>query len=449
MIMMATLLYKLNPASCLRPDIDDASDKQSVATARTASVLTDGSGSSASSAALSCIFPSARYAPDDDGRDPSSPSAIDSALPGILEAISAVGPGGGDAKARKADRKRRTAALSRMHDLTKKPDNRVPLCGGDGAGRDVVGVLSDALLDSLDRAPAAPSKGSEGMDEDRRLICWSINNLTVPYENKTSIVSSGNFAGLLRGLTSVISSNLPEAYLCCIALLNLTFAAEGVEPVAYFVPPPPDDGTGMRRHPSSSSARGQQLWRDGARASETSARVLGNPESLMRAVERMMTTNAPFLLSTVRSVQSEAFRWAAGFVRNVTSVDDAPAGGGNASNVSSGGRRGSVPDESVEEVCALVARTELPGLLVRCIRDSPRPTTRWTKDSAEDVCLGVICNLARFQPSTDALARAGAAGALERLESLPGIHGYRARAVRCRLGELPLCCRKPPAKESI
>ena len=42
MTMMATLLYKLNPASCLRPDIDDATidgdanDKQSVAT------MTDG-----------------------------------------------------------------------------------------------------------------------------------------------------------------------------------------------------------------------------------------------------------------------------------------------------------------------------------------------------------------------------------------------------------------------
>ena len=32
------------------------------------------------------------------------------------------------------------------------------------------------------------------MDEDRRVICWSINILAVPYEKKTSIVSTGNFA---------------------------------------------------------------------------------------------------------------------------------------------------------------------------------------------------------------------------------------------------------------
>lgn len=443
--MLATLLYKLNPAACLRPNIDEATidgcasdnDKRGVATAPTSS-FSDRSGSSASSAALSCILPSARYAPADDGGcDP--PSPIDSVLPGILRDISAASSSGGDGRAKKATRRRRTAALSQLHDLTEKPDNRVPLCSGSGAGRDVVGVLSDALFDSLD-PESVPSEGPDGMDEDRRLICWSINNLTVPYENKTTIVSSGNFAGLLRGLlrglTAVVSSNLPEAYLCCIALLNLTFAAEAVEPVAYFVPPPSDsEGMRMRRHPSTA----QQLWRDGARTSEMTARVLGNPESLMRAVERIMTTNAPFLQSTVRSVQGEAFRWAAGFVRNVTSVDDLPGGG----------RRGSVPDGTAEEICALVARTELPCLAVRCVGDSPRPTARWTKDSAEDVCLGLMCNLARFQPSTDALARAGAARALERLESLPGIHGYRARAVRCRLGELPLCCGKPPAKDSI
>ena len=38
------------------------------------------------------------------------------------------------------------------------------------------------------------SEGPEGMDEDRRVICWSINILAVPYEKKTSIVSTGNFA---------------------------------------------------------------------------------------------------------------------------------------------------------------------------------------------------------------------------------------------------------------
>ena len=68
------------------------------------------------------------------------------------------------------------------------------------------------------------------MDEDCRGICRSINNLAVPYEKKTSIVSTGNFAVILRARTvSAMSREPPEAHLCCIALLNLTFSAESVE----------------------------------------------------------------------------------------------------------------------------------------------------------------------------------------------------------------------------
>ena len=40
------------------------------------------------------------------------------------------------------------------------------------------------------------------MDEDHRVICWSINSLAVPYEKKTSIVSNGKFVVLLRARVS-------------------------------------------------------------------------------------------------------------------------------------------------------------------------------------------------------------------------------------------------------
>ena len=57
------------------------------------------------------------------------------------------------------------------------------------------------------------SEGPEGMDEDRRVICWSINILAVPYEKKTSIVSTGNFA-VASGLypTSLGSSRHRRAH---------------------------------------------------------------------------------------------------------------------------------------------------------------------------------------------------------------------------------------------
>jgi len=53
---------------------------------------------------------------------------------------------------------------------------------------DVVGVLSQAPCPTRNSvkpdADSTPSEGPEGMDEDRRAICWSINNLAVPYEKK-------------------------------------------------------------------------------------------------------------------------------------------------------------------------------------------------------------------------------------------------------------------------
>ena len=94
----------------------------------------------------------------------------------------------------------------------------------------------------------------------------------------------------------------------------------------------------------------------------------------MRVVERMTMTNASFrpcMVRYIRSVQGEAFRWAAGFTRNVTSVDDAGLKTGEAAP------------------CHLAAGRAA----------SPKPTQVSAKDSAEDVCLWVIHNLAWFQPS--------------------------------------------------
>jgi hypothetical protein len=173
----------------------------------------------------------------------------------------------------------------------------------------------------------------------------------------------------------------------------------------------------------------------------------------------MMITNAPFLLSSVTSVQGEAIRRALGFIHNVThggddDVNTATEDGsnGSVSNTQQGrrngavgagssnqttGRRGSISKDSIEEICILISRTEIPRLIVQFVRDSPNPTVKWTKESLEDLSLGILCNLARFSSSREALMRAPAVNYLERIEGLPGIHGYRARAIRVSLGALP------------
>ncbi len=298
------------------------------------------------------------------------------------------------------------------------------------------------------------------LDEDRRLICWTLNNLSIPYENKAAMASGKNFSKMLQALTMVISSNLPEAYLCCICFMNLTFLADAIRPVVFYMPL-------ILRGAGKSIMEHNLNGIYGVSASDIS--VLDNTNSLLRTVEKMMIINSPFLIKPVKSVQREAIRWACGFIRNVTFLGEVPeenktiyvnaskhctsthGNNINSSNSSSNdassateclsisnGRQGVISSESIEEICSLISRMEIPRLLVQYIKDSPHPTIKWTKDSLEDISLGVMCNLAHWTSSREALRHAGAVQCLEKIEGLAGIHGYRARAIRCSLGALPL-----------
>lgn len=390
-----------------------------------------------------------------------------------------------------------TSALQTLHDLTTKEceQNRVPLVGNTFEQLDVVGVLSNALFASIITAEQAdaldtttPSKKSKGgnkpsVDENRRLILWTLNNLSIPYENKASMALGPNSTKLLQALTKVMELNLPESYLCCICLLNLTFYANAIRNVALYVPPPQsqtslkkmglarsqtvacsnhktsshnstDDNTSVHHSRVRSldmtttrplSAKKKFTFGSIAEGGEDGGRrisnALDNSSSLIRVVEQMMLVNTPYLLTTVRSVQGEAIRWSCGFIRNVTYVGGGGGVGGEINNgiVDSGSTtQGALPNEepSEEIICLLLSQTEIPRLMARYLKDSPRPIIEWTKDSLEDMCLGAMCNMAQWQSTREALWRAGAFHSLKKLEECPGIHGYRARAIRCSLGVL-------------
>ncbi|KAL7545831.1 hypothetical protein ACHAWF_009177 [Thalassiosira exigua] len=460
---------------------------------------------------VGCVSPcEARYRPDDDEDEPLSPEAalsrsLGRMIPGLLASISFSPPPSSPSESAATRRRaakefdaRRSRALRELHNLTAKGNERyrVPMVRGAEGRWDVVGAFAGALLASAEAAEAeadkttidggtgaSSRKGAPDVDEDRRLICWTLNNLSIPYENKSTVVHGDKFALLLRALTTVIRLNLPETYLCCICLLNLTFATDAVRPVTFYVPPAYENGSppysphrsrscgagGARdggpspgrtssggRPPTSPFSRARShhvrpptprgnnsAWAEG-RMSEISALVLGNSASLIRVLERMMAINAPYLMkSKVQSVQGEAIRWSCGLVRNVTtssSESNDADGGEQGSDGLTGcaGRRGTIPDEAIEEICLLISQTEIPRLMVQFVRDSPHQTVKWTKDSLEDICLGAMCNIAQWESSQEALKRAGTVECLESIEGLPGIHGYRARAIRCSLGALPM-----------
>jgi len=306
---------------------------------------------------------------------------------------------------------------------------------------DVVGTLTNALLSSI-KNNTNETKGSskQSVDEDRRLICWTLNNLSVPYQNKERIALGEHATKLLQSLTLLIQGNEPETYLSCICLMNLSYLADAIRPITFYVP----SSYGAAPYSPTKRSRSETSESIEPRSSEICYQVLGNQSSPIRIIEQMMIINAPYLskVQSKQSVQEEAIRWGCGFIRNITSTGDGEIDNGkeDASLSDSTGRQGSISNDSIEEICLLLSQTEIPRLIVQFVSDSPRPVIQWSKDSLEDICLGAICNLAQWQPSQEALRKAGALKRLEKIEGLPGIHGYRSRAIRCSLGALPKHC---------
>uniref|UniRef100_A0A7S2UNS6 Uncharacterized protein n=1 Tax=Attheya septentrionalis TaxID=420275 RepID=A0A7S2UNS6_9STRA len=221
-----------------------------------------------------------------------------------------------------------------------------------------------------------------GASDDRRLACLALNNLSIPFENKAVMILGSEATNLLCALLSVIQSGHPESYLCCICLMNLTFLEDAVQPVLYF-------------SPSSYNLR-------------ASGGPLDNPFSLLRTIETMLRMYSPFILSKVVSVEGEAVRWATGLIRNAVKK---------------------------EKNASLIAKTEIPALVVGNIRNSPHPVGAWTRDSLEDLSLLVMCSMSRFSDSKKVLNAVGACEAVERVIGLGGIHDFRATVIQSSLQE--------------
>lgn len=464
---MMSLLARMNPTACLGGSL-------------TVLHADDVRGTLAGPPAFGCLgapgcYP--RYRTDDAVAPPPAgraAQALGRAVPGLLAAVAATPPGGAA----------RTGALQALHDLTAggKEYNLVPLLRSKQW--DVLGTLSAALLVSMegpgkttiDGATTVSTKplpmDTPSADEDRRLILWTLVNLSVPRENKVAMVLGDQAAGLLEALTAVLRANPPDAHLSCLCLFRLTVLAEAIRPVTFYAPSAYGDGTlpyappaspprsrslaaaravAGGRPPTSPFSRSRSLrprsrsasasHASEGRTSEICGLVLGNPASLLRVLERMLASNASFLLSAATSAQGQAVRWACGFVRNVTYLSEGVEGEEGRQQLGGGGgggRQGRISEDAIEEICLLIAGTEIPRRLVQCLQDSPTPPARWTKDALEDLALEGLCNLATWPTAREALRRAGAGPALEGVAGLPGVHGHRARAILCSLGALPL-----------
>jgi hypothetical protein len=255
-------------------------------------------------------------------------------------------------------------------------------------------------------------------DETRRMACLILNQLSLPFQNKKVMVFGSNGSGqvtgevyghgsvnnghesdvLIENLVHVIKLRLPETYLCCICLMNLTYLESTVEPILNNMSTRQmclDDNFPRIKRTRSASKRPNNIdpkeWNNFPSASRVPAIRAPSPAKgyhirsssssiscsvgvdgklLLRSIETLMQEHRPFLVSKVLSVEGEAIRWSVGLMRNLTKK---------------------------EEHCAIIGKTEIPCLILSFVRQSPHPIIRWTKDSIEVMSLTVLENMAAFE----------------------------------------------------
>lgn len=214
--------------------------------------------------------------------------------------------------------------------------------------------------------------------DGRHLACLALNNLSIPTENKRVMALGPASKDVIGGLCKVIAEDKQESYLCCICLMNLSFLEASITTIMQHSPVP----EGSKDLPP-----------------------LENPESLLRVLEKLLT-NSPAAPKS-GSGKSEGVRWACGLIKNLAKSEDNSA---------------------------LIGKTEIPKCVVENIRSTTTPPSRWTSNSLEDFSLFVILNLAQWESSKDALAKAGAVDVVKPIMAEGDLQGLKATMACAFLG---------------
>mmetsp|Transcript_29150 Transcript_29150/g.35522 ORF Transcript_29150/g.35522 Transcript_29150/m.35522 type:complete len:395 (-) Transcript_29150:171-1355(-) len=250
------------------------------------------------------------------------------------------------------------AALRQIYSLcdNRHRHNRIPLLSSSRWN-----ILA-ALLHRLDRV-TAPA-------ESTSLVCLTLNNLAIPYQNKAVMAVGPNARDLLLALCRVIEERRPEACICIIVLVNLSLHRRAIEPILYF---PSVEMTIATSNSSDTMEAGSAS--SCCPKSNRRMEVLDNPHSLLRIIETTMNTNRPGGVAagdSPVSVESETVRWACGLVSNLSI---------NLLNAQ------------------LIAQTTIPRQILQYLARSATHPNTWTVESVEDFALRVINRLAWWPPS--------------------------------------------------
>lgn len=169
-------------------------------------------------------------------------------------------------------------------------------------------------------------------DEKLHFVCLTLNNLSIPHDNKRVMILERGARRLIGNLCKVVASGKKESYLGCIVLMNLSYYEPAEAIIGQFSP--------------KSTMRGPKLT------------PLENPDSLLRILQEL----------TAHAARGTAdFRWAFGLLANLSrNIDNA----------------------------LLIGITGIPRMAIENLSLSKVEVSQWNTNSLEDFSLYLLLHLA-------------------------------------------------------
>jgi hypothetical protein len=209
--------------------------------------------------------------------------------------------------------------------------NREPLVA---SGKyDVLNPLAACLVPNTTNGDGVVDSSCSTFDVDRlHFVLLTLNNLSIPHDNKRVMVLERGSRKLIGNLCKVVARGRKDTHLALIVLMNLSFFEPAEVIIGQFSP----------KH----SLRGPRLT------------PLENPDSLLRILQDL-TAHAARVTSD--------FRWAFGLLANLSK---------NAENA------------------LLIGLTGIPRMAIENIAQSKIPPSEWKTNSLEDFSLYLLLHLA-------------------------------------------------------
>ena len=230
-------------------------------------------------------------------------------------------------------------------------------------------------------------KQQHRVDEKLHFVCLTLNNLSIPHDNKRVMVRERGAKRLLGNLCKIVASGKKEAHLCCIILMNLTFYEPGLTIIGQFSPTSKtpnsiESSSSFSSHGNSTHNGDNSSHNTGGtakKALKTTTTILKraadavtkqrkltpleNPKSLLRILQDLLTN--------VERGTSD-FRWAFGLLANLSRH----------------------PENAL-----LIGLTGIPRVAIENLRLSKIPSKRWATNSLEDFSLYFLLHMAEASPN--------------------------------------------------